>query len=100
MAPINAHAEAKPHRALSMVDSAWLGSHFRSYRHREFILFAILLVLAAACLGRLEGWTFQPSNATLALPSGVQGRVSRLSHLELVASSGRIRSSGRHKSVL
>ena len=25
-----------------MAGIAWLGSHFRSYRHREFILFSIL----------------------------------------------------------
>ena len=36
-----------------------MGSHFRSYRHQEFILFSILPVLAAALArkrGALDGW--------------------------------------------
>jgi ubiquinone/menaquinone biosynthesis C-methylase UbiE len=54
------HLRSPTERALSMRDIAWIGSHFRSYRHQEFILFSILPVLAAALArkhgGVLEAW--------------------------------------------
>jgi SAM-dependent methyltransferase len=53
------HLRSPTERALSMDDIAWMGSHFRSYRHREFILFAILPVLAATLArrqGELAAW--------------------------------------------
>lgn len=53
------HLRSPTERALSMRQIAWMGSCFRSYRHREFILLSILPVLAAALLrkrGALDGW--------------------------------------------
>lgn len=53
------HLRSPTERALSMRQIAWMGSYFRSYRHREFILFSILPVLAAALLrrrGALDAW--------------------------------------------
>ena len=53
------HLRSPTERALSMRDVAWMGSHFRGYSHREFILFSILPVLAAALTGQkgaFDGW--------------------------------------------
>ncbi len=53
------HLRSPTERALSMADLAAMGSHFGTYRHREFILLAILPVLAAALArrrGALDGW--------------------------------------------
>jgi ubiquinone/menaquinone biosynthesis C-methylase UbiE len=53
------HLRSPTERALSMTDIATIGRHFRSYRHQEFILLAILPVLAAALArkpGALDGW--------------------------------------------
>lgn len=53
------HLRSPTERALSMRDIAWMGSHFRSYRHKEFILSSVLPVLAAALAGKrgaLDGW--------------------------------------------
>lgn len=53
------HLRSPTERALSMNDIAAMGSHFRSCRHQEFILLAILPVLAAALArrrGSLDGW--------------------------------------------
>ncbi|WP_423224691.1 hypothetical protein [Candidatus Amarolinea aalborgensis] len=53
------HLRSPTERALSMADIAWMGSHFRGYRHEEFILLSILPVLAAALArkrGALDGW--------------------------------------------
>lgn len=53
------HLRSPTERALSMNDIAFMASHFRSYRHQEFILLAILPVLAAALArkrGALDGW--------------------------------------------
>lgn len=53
------HLRSPTERALSMGDIAAMGSHFRSYRHQEFILFSILPVLAAALIrkrGAPDGW--------------------------------------------
>jgi ubiquinone/menaquinone biosynthesis C-methylase UbiE len=53
------HLRSPAERALSMHDVAAVGSHFRSYRHQEFILLAILPVLAAALVRKrdaLDGW--------------------------------------------
>lgn len=49
------HLRSPTERALSMEDIAWMGSHFRTHRHREFILFAILPVLAATLARRRGG---------------------------------------------
>lgn len=49
------HLRSPTERALSMVDIAWMGSHFRTHRHREFILFSILPVLAATLARRRDG---------------------------------------------
>jgi ubiquinone/menaquinone biosynthesis C-methylase UbiE len=46
------HLRSPTERALSMADLAWMGSHFSSWSHREFILFSILPVLVEA----LSGW--------------------------------------------
>lgn len=48
------HLRSPTERALSMADIAWIGSHFRSYQHREFILFSILPVLLGAVTGQRE----------------------------------------------
>ncbi len=40
-----------------MTDIATIGSHFRSCRHQEFILLAILPVLAAALVRSAARWT-------------------------------------------
>jgi ubiquinone/menaquinone biosynthesis C-methylase UbiE len=48
------HLRSPTERALSVHDITWIGSHFRSFRHQEFILLAILPVLAAA-LARKRG---------------------------------------------
>ena len=52
------HLRSPTERALSMGDIAWMGSHFRIHRHREFILFSILPVLVAtlARRGGLAAW--------------------------------------------
>ena len=53
------HLCSPTERALSMADIAAMGSHFRSCHHKEFILLAILPVLAAALArrhGALDGW--------------------------------------------
>jgi ubiquinone/menaquinone biosynthesis C-methylase UbiE len=53
------HLRSPTERALSMHDVATMGSHFRSYRHQEFILLSILPVLAAALArkrGALDSW--------------------------------------------
>jgi len=53
------HLRSPTERALSMADIAWMGSYFRRYSHREFILLSILPVLGAALNGRqgaLDGW--------------------------------------------
>lgn len=53
------HLRSPTERALNMNDIAAAGSHFHSYRHQEFILLAILPVLAAALArkrGALDGW--------------------------------------------
>ena len=42
-----------------MQQVAWIGGHFRAWSHREFILFSILPVLAAALTGQkgaFDGW--------------------------------------------
>jgi hypothetical protein len=53
------HLRSPTERALSMGQIAWMGSCFRSCRHREFILFSILPALAAALArkaGALDAW--------------------------------------------
>jgi len=49
------HLRSPTERALSMGDIAWMGSYFRTHRHREFILFSILPVLAATLAWRRRG---------------------------------------------
>ena len=41
------HLRSPTEQALSMRQIAWMGSHFRGYTHREFILLSILPVLAS-----------------------------------------------------
>jgi len=53
------HLRSPTERALSMAEIKAMGSHFRSYRHQEFILLAILPVLIATLArkrGALDGW--------------------------------------------
>ena len=53
------HLRCPTERALGVTDIAFIGKHFRSCRHQEFILLAILPVLAAALArkrGALDGW--------------------------------------------
>lgn len=46
------HLRSPTERALSMADIAWMGSCFRRYSHREFILFSILPVLTTVLTRR------------------------------------------------
>lgn len=53
------HLRSPTERALSMQDIAWMGSHFRCFRHQEFIFLSVLPVLVGAIIGRphlLDGW--------------------------------------------
>lgn len=53
------HLRSPTERALSMRDIAWMGSHFRRYRHQEFIFLSVLPVLLGAIAGEprpFEGW--------------------------------------------